>query len=64
MATTMQNYGLRWIDSEGSPHVSVAAYDWKSADHRRGALRAAKCDPVEIVETRPGQRLEPLGGSE
>jgi hypothetical protein len=57
----MKNYGITWTDPAGTPRVDVVSYDERSADDRKKALEAAGCTDVAIVETKPGQRLEPAG---
>jgi hypothetical protein len=61
MATAMQNYGLTRTDPDGTPRASVVSYDKTSADRRKAELEAAGCTSVEVVETKPGERLTPKG---
>ncbi|MFF7142222.1 hypothetical protein ACFZB5_13370 [Streptomyces nodosus] len=59
MPTTMQNYGLTWTDTDGTPRASTVAYDKPSAGHRRADLEAAGCTNVEIIPVQPGQLPQP-----
>ncbi|WP_069883573.1 hypothetical protein [Streptomyces luteocolor] len=59
MAIKMQNYGLTWTDANGVPHATVCSYDKTSAEHRRQKLEADGCTSVRIVETKPGELLQP-----
>ncbi|MFF1263854.1 hypothetical protein ACFVZT_44535 [Streptomyces sp. NPDC058321] len=59
MAIKMQNFGLTWADTDGVPHASVVSYNKTTAEHRKTALEAAGSTHVRIVETKPGQLLDP-----
>lgn len=59
MTITMKNYGLTWTDPDGVPHASVVSYDKASAEQRKAELEAGGCTDVRIVETKPGELLEP-----
>ncbi|MFJ7963109.1 hypothetical protein [Streptomyces sp. NPDC096324] len=61
MAITITNYGLTWTDPDGTPRASVVSYDQASADDRKARLEAGGATDVEIVETEPGERLQPKG---
>ena len=61
MAITMKNYGLTWTDPDGVPRVSVVSYDKSSADGRKERLEGSGCTKVRVVETKPGEVLEPRG---
>jgi hypothetical protein len=61
MSITMKNYGITWTDPDGTPRASVSSYDEKSADGRKAELEADGCTKVRIVETKPGQPLQPEG---
>lgn len=61
MAITMTNYGLTWTDPDGTPRAASVSYDKASAEDRKKRLVAAKCKDIEIVETKPGERLQPAG---
>lgn len=55
----MKNYGILWTDPDGTPRASVVSYDKPSADGRAKELVDAKCDKVRVVETKPGDLLQP-----
>ncbi|WP_413754827.1 hypothetical protein [Streptomyces sp. MMBL 11-3] len=59
----MKNHKVRWTDRDGQPHVSVASYDEDSAKARKRQLVAdgvvADAKDVRIVETKPGEVLQP-----
>ncbi|MCX5598481.1 hypothetical protein OOK29_10050 [Streptomyces phaeochromogenes] len=59
MAITMQNFGLTWTDPDGTPRASRVSYDQVSAEQRQQELVDAKCDKVRVVETKPGEVLQP-----
>ena len=59
MTTTMQNYGLTWTDSDGTPRATVTAYDNPSAQHRKEQPEGARATDIEIHSIRLGERLEP-----
>lgn len=59
MAIAMKNYGLTWTDPDGTPRASVVSYDKASAEQRKAELEADGCTDVEVVETKPGDRLTP-----
>jgi len=61
MAITMKNYGIRWTDPDGTAQASGVSYDKASAEDRKKRLVAAKCEDIEIVEVKPGERLQPKG---
>ncbi|MFJ4926803.1 hypothetical protein [Streptomyces sp. NPDC088736] len=61
MAITMQNFGLTWTDPDGTARASVVSYDRASADDRKRELEEAGASGVEVVATRPGERLVPKG---
>ncbi|MFF4552676.1 hypothetical protein [Streptomyces sp. NPDC001422] len=61
MAITMKNFGIRWTDPDGTPRAAGVSYDRGSADDRKKRLTAAKCDNIEIVEVKAGERLQPKG---
>ncbi|MFF2101007.1 hypothetical protein [Streptomyces sp. NPDC058202] len=61
MAITMKNFGLRWTEPDGTPRAAVVSYDKGSAEDRKKRLTAAKCKDIEIVEVKPGERLQPKG---
>jgi hypothetical protein len=55
----MKNYGLTWTDPDGVPRAAAVSYDKGSADSRKARLEAEGCTAVEVVETKPGERLQP-----
>lgn len=57
----MQSYGLTWTDPDGTARVSVVSYDRASADDRKRELEEGGASDVEVVATRPGERLTPKG---
>lgn len=57
----MKNYGLTWTDPDGAPRAAAVSYNKASADDRKQRLEAAGAIDVEIVETKPGERLQPKG---
>lgn len=59
MAITMKNFGLTWTDSDGRPRASAASYDKGSAEDRKERLEDDGATDVRIVETKPGERLQP-----
>ncbi|MFF1604209.1 hypothetical protein ACFVYV_43490 [Streptomyces mirabilis] len=59
MAITMENFGLTWTDPDGTARTSGVSYDQANASHRKQELEDAHAEDVEIVETKPGERLQP-----
>ncbi|MEV0220923.1 hypothetical protein [Streptomyces sp. NPDC050704] len=59
MAITMKNYRLTWTDTSGVPRVSVPSYDKASAERRKERLQGDGCTDVQVVETKPGEVLQP-----
>ncbi|MEU0785713.1 hypothetical protein ABZ341_29525 [Streptomyces sp. NPDC006173] len=59
MAIAMKNSGIRWTNADGTPEAAGISYDRASADDRKKRLIAEKCKDVEIVEVKPGERLQP-----
>ncbi|MFB7244670.1 hypothetical protein ACFCYX_19680 [Streptomyces populi] len=57
----MKNYSLTWTDPDGTPRAAAVSYDQASADDRKARLEAAGATDVEIVETKPGELLNPKG---
>ncbi|QQM45234.1 hypothetical protein [Streptomyces liliifuscus] len=55
----MKNYGILWTDPDGTPRASVVSYDKPSADGRKVELEAGGCTKVRVVETKPGEALQP-----
>ncbi|UPZ27597.1 hypothetical protein MUK60_07095 [Streptomyces sp. LRE541] len=55
----MKNYGITWTDADGVPHASGVSYDKPSADHRKQRLEEEGATDVKIVETKPGEVLQP-----
>jgi hypothetical protein len=55
----MKNYGLTWTDPDGTPRAAAVSYDKPSAETRKQRLEADGCTDVEVVETKPGERLHP-----
>jgi hypothetical protein len=51
--------GIRWTDPDGTPQAAGVSYDKASAEDRKKRLVAAKCEDIEIVEVKPGERLQP-----
>lgn len=51
----MQNYGLTWTDSDGTPRASGVSYDQASAEQRQAQLEAGGASNVQVVETKPGE---------
>ncbi|WP_406369738.1 hypothetical protein OG788_07945 [Streptomyces sp. NBC_00647] len=61
MTITMTSFGLTWTDPDGTAQASVVSYDRASADDRKARLEAGGATDVEIVEIKPGERLQPKG---
>jgi hypothetical protein len=59
MAITMKNYGLTWTDADGTKQASGVSYDKASAEDRKKRLEADGATGIEIVEVKPGERLQP-----
>lgn len=59
MAITMKNFGIRWTDPDGTAQASGVSYDKASAEDRKKRLAAAGATDIEIVEVKPGERLQP-----
>ncbi|MET7826831.1 hypothetical protein ABZT23_19345 [Streptomyces sp. NPDC005386] len=59
MAITMKIYGLTWTDADGTAQASSIGYDMPSAKDRKKRLEAEGSKEVEIVEVKPGERLQP-----
>ncbi|MFI1414974.1 hypothetical protein ACH4Y0_34345 [Streptomyces sp. NPDC020707] len=59
MPITMKNFGLTWTDPAGKAWASGVSYDKASAENRQARLVAERCKDVEIIETEPGQVLQP-----
>ncbi|MFJ9420660.1 hypothetical protein [Streptomyces sp. NPDC101249] len=55
----MENYGLTWTDSTGTPRASVVAYDQPSADHKKQQLEAGGATRVEITPIKLGEQVQP-----
>lgn len=55
----MKNYGILWTDPDDTPRASVVSYDKPSADGRKGELEDGGCKDVRVVETKPGEALQP-----
>lgn len=55
----MKNYGLTWTDPDGVPRASRVSYDKGSADSRKAELEDGGCTDVQVVETKPGEVLQP-----
>lgn len=51
----MQNFGLTWVNSDGTPQASAVAYDKPSADQRKTGFESVGSTSVEIVPVRPGE---------
>jgi hypothetical protein len=57
----MTNYGLTWTDPNGTPQAAAVSYDKTSAEDRKVRLEAGGATDVKIVETKPGELLQPNG---
>lgn len=59
MAITMESYGFRWTDPDGTPRASAVAYDKPSADRRQKELEKAGATGIERVPVKPGEVPQP-----
>lgn len=55
----MKNYGLTWTDASGTRRASGVSYDKGSAEGRKQRLEGEGATDVHVVETKPGERLQP-----